>query len=646
MTEDTTNLLRRRLLETSFANSPIAIYAKDIAGKFLAVNQSTLTLLGLDSEDQVIGKSDFDFLTESQAQSYRADEMQVLTTGSALIGKRERFTQSDGATKWYLTDKVPLIDDDGVIIGIIGSTRDVTVMLQPEELFKHSVEACGCVVWTAFVEKTDKEYIWHLDIANEDTAKKLWPVLVRPDETYGSALRSARFAEDAEKCLEIQMPFFGASPSKYSVDYRVTLVNEDFRWITESASVEPMSATSWRVVAVCVDNTSKLKLEQDFRLAEERQRMAVEGGDFGTWQANIQTGDRYWSDKCKELLGLDNDFVISPDAFWNTVYSEDVATVRSLVQKCIVTGGPVVFEYRTQWPDGSIHWILTKGRSYLDAHGRPHRMEGLIQNIDHRKAEEQALALAWKREHATAHTLQKALLQLPPPNAFENIELQTLYRSATADLQVGGDLLDAYPLPDRRVALVVGDVSGKGLIAAARTADVKFALRAFLSEDISPANAVTKLNRYVSQWFAMEPNFGDAFVCITVVVIAIDSGEVKVSIAGAEAPILLSDQEIVQLDMSNLPVGVDTDTKYEELELHLKAGDRLLMLTDGITEARNAGHCFGMEGVLETIGRARPWNNSGNILEMIAQDATDYSSHGLTDDVCMLMAHWNPIQNT
>ena len=120
-----------------------------------------------------------------------------------------------------------------------------------------------------------------------------------------------------------------------------------------------------------------------------------------------------------------------------------------------------------------------------------------IRDITERKKLEAILAAAAAKNERIAETLQRSMLLVSPAGMFPGIEVQTFYAAALNEAEVGGDFFDAFALNAEMVALVVGDVSGKGLAAAGRTSEVKYALRGFLHEHNSPKTALARLNEFI-----------------------------------------------------------------------------------------------------------------------------------------------------
>jgi len=126
-------LQERRLLRTLFDNLPDCIYAKDRAGRKTLANPADLKNLRCRTEAEALGRTDADFFAPEEAARFMADDRTVMETGQAVIDREESFADEEGRKKWLLTSKVPLRDQDGRIVGLIGIGRDITAHKQVEE---------------------------------------------------------------------------------------------------------------------------------------------------------------------------------------------------------------------------------------------------------------------------------------------------------------------------------------------------------------------------------------------------------------------------------------------------------------------------------------------------------------------------------
>ena len=115
---------------------PDSIYFKDEENKFVMVNKAKAAHSNVKPEE-MIGKTDFDFLPDEQAKKAFDDDQEVLNTGKFIINKIEKLTAIDGSGRWVSVTKIPRFDAEGNIIGTMGISRDVTEWKRLEELYKN-----------------------------------------------------------------------------------------------------------------------------------------------------------------------------------------------------------------------------------------------------------------------------------------------------------------------------------------------------------------------------------------------------------------------------------------------------------------------------------------------------------------------------
>ncbi|QEG01769.1 Signal transduction histidine-protein kinase BarA [Stieleria maiorica] len=116
----------RDLLKTIINNVPDLIYVKDRAGRFITANAALVDLLGLQSPEELIGKTDYDFSPAEMACNYVTDDQNVMRTGEPLMDREESHHGDRGEELWLLTTKVPLRSPEGDVIGVVGIGHDIT----------------------------------------------------------------------------------------------------------------------------------------------------------------------------------------------------------------------------------------------------------------------------------------------------------------------------------------------------------------------------------------------------------------------------------------------------------------------------------------------------------------------------------------
>jgi CHASE3 domain sensor protein len=255
---------------------------------------------------------------------------------------------------------------------------------------------------------------------------------------------------------------------------------------------------------------------------------------------------------------------------------------------------------------------------------------------------EAALEAAYEKQKRIAETLQRSLLIEPPSNTFGGLSIATFYEPAWDEAQVGGDFYDAFSLSDGRVALVVGDASGKGLTAAARTAETKYALRAYLREHGSAAGALGRLNDFLCHAQTLDKGVLEpgTFVALSLALVDAATGETEYALAGVEPPVLLRSAggAVAPAAHPGLPLGVEPGHVYESTFVVLAPGDVFFLATDGITEARRSRREFlGYEGMVALAESVPPRASLAQVGQAVLEGARAFANGKLTDDACLLL---------
>ena len=194
-----------------------------------------------------------------------------------------------------------------------------------------------------------------------------------------------------------------------------------------------------------------------------------------------------------------------------------------------------------------------------------------------------------ERELATARDVQRHFLPQRLP-AVEGYEFFDHYDSAR---EVGGDFFSYVPLPDGRLAITIGDVSGKGVSAALLMAKLCAEVRYSLVTSSGPAEAVQMLNSDLA-----ESALDDRFVTFALVVLDPQSHHLTIVNAGHMPPLRRrsadGNVESLATEEAGLPLGIEAQATYQEFDVALETGDAVVLYTDGISDAMNpAGEMYG-----------------------------------------------------
>jgi anti-anti-sigma factor len=202
---------------------------------------------------------------------------------------------------------------------------------------------------------------------------------------------------------------------------------------------------------------------------------------------------------------------------------------------------------------------------------------------------------ALEREHRTAETLQRSLLPDRLP-IIPGVEFASRYRPGGAGLEVGGDWYDVFTLPRGRLGLTIGDVVGRGLVAAAAMGQLRTALRAYAIETDSPAAVLQRLSRVAAEFEAAQ------MATLIYAVLDPDTRTLTFASAGHPPPLLIGPDGRASYLMEGRspPLGV-TKAAQVEAGVTVEPGSTLVLYTDGLIEGRRGSIAESMEALRTAV---------------------------------------------
>jgi serine phosphatase RsbU (regulator of sigma subunit)/anti-sigma regulatory factor (Ser/Thr protein kinase) len=251
-------------------------------------------------------------------------------------------------------------------------------------------------------------------------------------------------------------------------------------------------------------------------------------------------------------------------------------------------------------------------------------------------ADRAAIAIEHARLHAQRHVveaMQRAMLPAALP-VIPGIALTATYRPAAVDARVGGDWYDVFELGRGRIALVIGDVVGRGVEAGALMAQVRTALRAYALEGHPPAVVVDQLN---AMFAAVRPT---KLTTLAYLVLDPEVCEISLVSAGHLPPILVDPHghaRLLEVE-GDPPVGAFRAAAFHEHRVSIEPGTRVVLVTDGAAEVRGEPLDLGLERVRVLSER------EADPRTLCAALAGGAASGGPSDDdVAVLVAHLQPL---
>jgi len=249
--------------------------------------------------------------------------------------------------------------------------------------------------------------------------------------------------------------------------------------------------------------------------------------------------------------------------------------------------------------------------------------------LQRRNAETRLRNRKLQAELTEAREIQAGLFPQEMPS-LRGFELASAWQPART---VSGDYLTAFKFNEDYAALCVADVAGKGLPAALLMANMQAALKSTASEFIRPDDLCSRVNRLMCGNTPL-----NKFITCFYGALNVRTQTLSFTNAGHNAPFLLrSTGECLRLEEGGRVLGVYTDSSYCQAEVQLQHGDRLVLFTDGLTEARDdSGEEFGEERLLELLSAHRALN-AEELQAVILNSVRAFCGNDFHDDAALMV---------
>ena len=390
----------RLLLRTLIDNLPDCVYAKDTAGRKTLANPADLKNLRCKTETEATGKSDFDLFPKEIAEKFWADDLKVFA-GQPVINREEYFFDEAGRKCWLLTSKLPLRDQNGAIVGLIGIGRDITDRKQAEEELRRKderllkvVTKTRCILNSGQVEgpagwreralNPESPFRWDLPVENEETAQEIVPLELAPGEKYQDAwVRTWNHDDFAQMNWNSGNALLNDLPY-YRNEFRCTDKHGVEHWMQQYVTIRKLEENHWEVFCISTDISERKQVEE--ALARERLLLRTlidtlpdyvyakdAEGRFAT--ANIAVARQMGFSSPNEIVGK-SDFDLFPHELAAQYRADELKIIQS-GQGLSNHEGPTVDKSKEK----ENRWVSTTKVILRDAEGKVTGFIGLGRDI-------------------------------------------------------------------------------------------------------------------------------------------------------------------------------------------------------------------------------------------------------------------------
>jgi PAS domain S-box-containing protein len=432
-----------KFLHLVIDNIPQYIFWKDINSVFLGSNQSFAKIAGVNKPENLLGKTDFDLHWYELAAGFYATEQQIMKTNTPRH-YLEEFTQPNGNLGWADIRKIPLHDDTGQVVGILGTAEDITErkvaeqnLTASEQRYRILFEESPISLWeedfSAVKRELDKlraagitNFNAYFQAHPEVVAQYVSLVKILNVNKATLALYRASSKEQLLTNLQKILPTdaiidFGAEllalvagKSEFFLETtNFTLASEKKHVILKLSTVSTTQDTLIVLVSI-IDITERRQMEQwlqeynhrlaqevavrtqELRASEERFELAMRGANDGIWDWNLETNAIYYSPRWKHILEYE-EHEIAPhlEEYTSRLHPDDIEPVQTLITAYLnkkIDHYEII--HRLKPKHGDYRWILSRGAAVWNNDGKATRLVGTIVDITTQKQIENDLQLA------------------------------------------------------------------------------------------------------------------------------------------------------------------------------------------------------------------------------------------------------------
>jgi PAS domain S-box-containing protein len=328
-----------------------------------------------------------------------------------------RVVWPDGSAHWMLGKGAVYLDENGRPAHITGVNLDITERKQVEVVLRESEERFRAIFSQAAVgiAQTSLDGDWLL--VNDRLCEILGYTQA---ELHGKSFLDITHPEDREASLTVIRRLLAGEISSHSIEKRYVRKDGAIVWARLFLTLERAQDNRPQYfVAIVEDTTEKMQAECALRDSERRLTLAQSAAHLVLWERDLRTNVIVSSGEHARVYGVTPDHPqLKYEEWLRVVHPDDRERVQTAVRKAVEQTRVWDGEFRVIWPDGSVHWLYTKGTVFFDDSGQPVRLAGVNLDITERKQAEAALLESEQRFRHLADAVPVMLWVCGPDKRF------------------------------------------------------------------------------------------------------------------------------------------------------------------------------------------------------------------------------------